>query len=152
MTKQFLPALILPLALIGCTTARSLAYNQAFPCDQFERSLGPSHHCPITEGGALDELEIRREITSRVLIEGQALPHKEFGKRALIFYQDGRYQARKLHFTQYWMTKDDKKRYLVYAEDSTGRFEVLKDGTIELKAPDESTCSDREGTGSETIA
>ncbi len=152
MNTQFLPAILLALALVGCATGRTLDYNQAFPCDQFETSLGPSHHCPITEGGALDEFEIRREITSRVLIEGQALPHKEYGKRALIFYQDGRYQARKLYFTQYWMTKDDKRHYLVYAEDSIGRFEVLKDGTIELKAPDESTCADRESSGSETIA
>ncbi len=151
MTKQFLPAILLPIALVGCATGRSSDYNQAFPCDKFANSLGPSHHCPITEGGALDELEIRREITSRVLIEGQALPHKEYGKRALIFYQDGRYEARKLHFTQYWMSKDEKKHYLVYAEDSIGRFEVLKDGTIEIKAPDESTCPDRKSAGSEII-
>jgi hypothetical protein len=152
MRSRFLPTLILGLMLSACVTSAVQKTSEAFPCERFTSLLGPSHQCPVNEGGALDEFAVRREITSQVILEGQPLAHQEYGKRALIFHSDGRYEARKLHFTRYFTGDGPAKRYLVYAEDSSGLYEVLKDGRIELQEPDWSTCAERKNGGSQTIA
>ena len=137
---------------IGISCASSQAdYYAAFPCLNYTDTLGPSHQCSIREGGALDESEIRREFTSRVISEGLALPHKEYGRTALIFNQNNRYEARKLHFTQYSKVVNGRKEFLVYAEDSSGDYTVNADGTVTLAVPDESTCPDRKRGDSETL-
>jgi hypothetical protein len=142
--------IFLPLGM-SCVSS-SAAYYAIKPCENYTETLGPSHQCPIREGGALDEHEIRREFTSRVISEGLPLPHKEFGRTVLIFNQDLRYEARKLHFTQYFTSAGGKKSFLVYAEDSSGNYSVEADGTISLEEPDESTCPDRKSGGSESIS
>lgn len=143
--------LILPLG-ISCTTTRGPEYYATFPCQNYTDTLGPQHQCTQVEGGGLDETEIRRELTSRVISEGHFLPHKEYGRTAIVFNDSGHYEARKLHFTQYHTTVEGQKTYLVYAEDSRGRFRVESNGTISMDAPEESTCSDRESGSTVTIA
>lgn len=147
---KLIPLIFLPLGM-SCVS-HSAAYYAAYPCENYTATLGASHQCPIREGGALDEHEIRREFTSRVISEGLPLPHKEFGRTVLIFNQDLRYEARKLHFTQYFTTIEGKKSYLVYAEDSRGDYKVEADGTVALDEPDESTCPDRKSGGTEEIS
>lgn len=148
--KQFLPTLL--LALSTACVSNNEAYYRDFPCENYQTTLGESHHCTRPEGGALDEFEIRRELTSRVVSENQILPHKEIGRRVLIFQNDGTYEARKLQFTQYWIMRGNQKHFLVYAEDSKGQYKIEKDGTILIDEPDVSTCRDRSSGGEEKIS
>lgn len=153
---QFLPGLLLPFSLslslnLSCVSGHE-AYYRENPCENFTLTLGENHQCTSREGGALDEFEIRRELTSRVISERQLLPHKEVGQRVLVFQDDGTYEARKLHFTQYWIMRNGIKHFLVYAEDSRGRYSIEKDGTILIDEPDLSTCRERQNGGEERIS
>ncbi len=151
--KALIPGLFFLPFGIACSTSWESKYGPSQGhCNNFIEVLGPSHQCSLAEGGALDEFELRRELTSRVLSETVLIEHKEVGQSILVFSNDGTYEARKLHFTQYWTDTPQGKSYLVYAEDSKGRWEFHPDGTITLEEPEESTCPDRKSGGDERIS